>query len=356
MLPGQQMVDGVQIHRVWTTRFGRMNLAGRALDYVSFYLSAFLTLLIIVRKGDVVVAKTDPPLLSVVGWVAARLKRAKLVNWLQDVFPEVATALGVLKSQTLAGFIKVLRNISLRGAAMNVVLGERMQAFICSEGIELGRTRIIHNWADGTLVRPVPRESNPLRAEWGLDGKFVVGYSGNMGRAHEFDTIIDAMLQLRDDTDIVFVFIGGGAGRVGLERRVTDLGLTNCVFQPYQPREKLSESLSVPDVHLASLQPQLEGFIVPSKFYGIAAAGRPVIFIGDQDGEVARLVRQCNSGYAVPAGAGKELAKTLADLKMQPDAMKSFGEQARRCLDERYEKNHAVQAWHDVLMTVAGRA
>lgn len=355
-LPARQNVDGVEIMRVWTTHFGRMNLAGRALDYLSFYLAAFVMLLNVVREGDVIVAKTDPPLISVVCWLVARLKRAQLVNWLQDVFPEVATALGVMKSPLLTRVIKRMRNVSLHGAVMNVVLGERMQALICSEGVDRDRTRIISNWADGNLVRPVPRELNALRAEWGLRGKFVVGYSGNMGRAHEFETIINAMRRLREDPEIFFLFIGGGAGRIGLENTVAELGLNNCLFQTYQPRDRLCESLSVPDVHLVSLRPQLEGLIVPSKIYGIAAAGRPVVFIGDQDGEVARLVGQCGSGFTVPLGASEELSGILKELKKTPELVISLGEQARRCLDERYEKAHAVQAWRGLLIDNATKA
>lgn len=349
-LPARQSVDGVEIIRVWTTRFGRMNLAGRALDYISFYVAAFMVLLSTVRAGDVIVAKTDPPLISVVGWLVAKLKKAQLINWLQDVFPEVATVLGVLKSQPLVRVVKRIRNLSLRGAAMNVVLGERMQALICREGVERDRTKIIHNWADGDLIRPVPRDLNPLRADWGLQGKFVVGYSGNMGRAHEFNTIIDAMQRLRESQDIVFLFIGGGAGKAGLEKTITELGLTNCLFQPYQPRERLSESLSVPDVHLVSLQPQLEGLIVPSKIYGIAAAGRPLVFIGDKDGEVARLMVRCGSGFTVSVGAGEELSTRLTELKHNQELTVSMGERARRCLDERYEKSLAVLDWRVVLL------
>lgn len=344
-LPGKENIGGVDVIRVWTTRFGRMNLAGRALDYVSFYFAAFVTLLRIVRADDVIVAKTDPPLISVVGWIVAKVKKARLVNWLQDVFPEVATALGVLKSPTLARFVKRVRNVSLRGAAMNVVLGERMRAIVVSEGVDHERTRIIHNWADGALVRPIRHETNRLRAEWGLQEKFVIGYSGNMGRAHEFDTITDAMRRLKIETDIVFLFIGGGAGRAGLEKAAAEQGLTNCLFQPYQPRERLSESLSVPDVHLVSLQPVLEGLIVPSKIYGIAAAGRPVVFIGDPDGEVARLLVQCGCGVTVPVGSGEALSRALAELKQNPEMLASMGERARQCLDEHYEKAHAIRAW-----------
>lgn len=350
-LAARQAQEGVEIHRVWTTRFGRMNLLGRVLDYVSFYVAAFLMLLRIAQPGDVIIAKTDPPLISVIAWIAAKMKGAKLINWLQDIFPEVAAALGVLTWRPLIGLIRWFRNLSLRGAVMNVVLGERMQEHICAQGVARTRIIIIHNWANGSLIKPVLRASNSLREAWNLQDKYVVGYSGNMGRAHEFETIISAMQRLQNDVNIIFLFIGGGAGRERLERAVSELGLRNCLFQPYQPRERLSESLSVPDVHLVSLQPQLEGLIVPSKIYGIAAAGRPVIFIGDPDGEVGRLVSSCSFGFSVPVGAEDQLTERISKLMSEPDLARSLGNNARISFENKFNFSIAFLKWKRLLMT-----
>jgi colanic acid biosynthesis glycosyl transferase WcaI len=355
-LSSHQIHAGVDIRRIWTTRFGRMNLVGRIFDYLSFYAVAFLILLRVTQPGDVIVAKTDPPLISVIAWIVAKVKRAKLINWLQDIFPEVAVALGVLTFRPLVGLIRWLRNLSLKGAMMNVVLGERMRDCICEQGIARTRTTIIHNWADSNLIKPVSRTSNGLREAWKLQEKFVVGYSGNMGRAHEFNTIIGAMRRLRDDKSIVFLFIGGGAEKAKLERAVGESGLTNCVFQPYQSRERLGESLSVSDVHLASLQPSLEGLIVPSKIYGIAASARPVIFIGDPEGEVGRLVARCQFGFTIRPGEDGELAERLRDLKRFPEVAASFGNNGRRCLIENFEQSKATQAWKSVLAGLTQQA
>lgn len=348
-LAGDERVNGVQVTRVWTTRFGRMNLVGRAIDYLSFYFSAFARLLIDARAGDVIVAKTDPPLISVVAWAISKVRRTKLVNWLQDVFPEVAVGLGVMKSPWLIGPVRWLRNVSLRGADMNVVLGERMAALVAAEGVDSGRIRIIPNWADGDHIRPLAPTENSLRTGWGLQNKFVVGYSGNMGRAHEFETIKGAMTLLKEEDGIVFLFIGGGAGKTDLEMSVRNQRLHNCRFQPYQPRERLQESLCVPDVHLISLQPQLEGLIVPSKVYGVAAAGRPMIFIGNQDGEVARMIRHCECGTAIPVGDSEGLAKTVMTLRDDREAAGRLGSQARACFERDYAKEKAISAWKNVL-------
>jgi len=138
--------------------------------------------------------------------------------------------------------------------------------------------------------------ANALRREWGLDGRFVVGYSGNLGRAHEFATFFGAAERLCGRQDVVFLFIAAGAQREQVDEEVGRRGLGNVLFKPYQPWERLHESLSAADVHLVSLNAALEGLIVPSKFYGIAAAGRPTLFVGNTDGEIARLLREGDCG------------------------------------------------------------
>lgn len=349
VLPGHETINGVEIFRVWTTRFGRRSLPGRAMDYASFYLSALITLLQLVKARDIIVAKTDPPLISIVAAIVATLKGARLINWLQDVFPEVALRLGVVKDGHAYRALRRLRNWSLRKAHRNVVLGERMRSLIEAEGIEPGRIRVIHNWADGDAIHPVPRAENPLREAWKLQSNFVVGYSGNLGRAHEFDTILQAARLLNGDASIAFLFIGGGASSEKLKQAATALGLTNIQFRPYQPQEQLSQSLSVPDVHLVSLLPDLEGLIVPSKIYGILSAGRPALFIGDHEGEVATMLRSHGLGRTVAPGDGEGLASAIRELAASLPHAISLGENARQSFERHYSRAHSIAHWAQAL-------
>jgi glycosyltransferase involved in cell wall biosynthesis len=291
-LASRELVNGVEVHRVWTTRFGRNRLAGRALDYVSFYLTAGVRLLSLARPGDVLVTKTDPPLLSVIGHAVAAWRGAILVNWLQDIFPEVATRVraGAIP-RWLERALQRLRDRSIKAARINVVLGVRMRDYLASRGAALERVRIIENWADGATVRPKPTRESDLRRELALEERFVVAYAGNLGRAHEFDTMVAAAEQLREEAVFAFLIVGGGARISALRARVAALGLTSFRFVPYRPRVALADALAAADVHLACLLPNLEGLIAPSKIYGILAAGRPAVFIGDPDGEVAGVLR-----------------------------------------------------------------
>lgn len=348
----EELIRGVRVHRLWTSLFGRQVLGLRAIDYLTFHLNAFRFLLTQIQRGDVVVAKTDPPLISIVAGVAARMRGATLINWLQDLFPETAVELGVRGVGWLAPFLSWLRNISLRAAAMNVAIGGRMAERLASLGVPERRIRVIHNWADGGAICPTRREVNPLRAEWGLDGKFVVGYSGNLGRAHEFETMVNAADLLRARNDVVFLFIGSGANRERLERKARELGLGNVHFHPYQPREKLGLSLTVPDVHLVSLRPELEGLIVPSKFYGIAAAGRPTLAIGDPEGEIPTILRRYDIGYTVMPGDAEGLAVRIVELADNPDLCSTMGTRAREVFEQQFDLPHAMQAWRECLDAV----
>jgi len=349
-------INGVSVHRVWTSRFGRHHLAGRAVDYLTFYGAAAWRLLRLMRSGDVVVAKTDPPMLSVMAAPIVRLRGGVLVNWLQDVFPEVAEGLGVGGRSSRIGYaiMRWVRDHSLRRAACNVVVGQGMAAHIAHVGVAPGRIAIIPNWADGAHVRPVPSEVNDLRRAWDLDGRFVVGYSGNLGRAHEYATLLDAIAHVErqagpEAPDIVWLFIGGGALTRPFQVEAARRGLRSVQFRLYQPRSALASSLSAADVHLVSLRPELEGLVVPSKFYGIAAAGRPTIFIGAANGEIARLVAEHACGRTVADGDGPGLARTILELAGDPAACRRMGETARRAFEAEFDRPIAVGRWEALL-------
>ena len=310
--------EGVRIERVWSTRFGRAGLFGRALDYATFYLSAFFA--IRREREATIVAMTDPPLLSVVAALASR----DVVNWIQDLFPEVAQALGI----RVPRFVRRIRDWSLSKARANVVLGELMAR-------RVPKAVVIHNWAP--LIQMADGGWQMAETKAGAlrhlpsGGRVVVGYSGNLGRAHDAETIAAAIRLL---PDVKFVFTGGGS-------KLPMICNANVEIRPYVPREELAESLSSVDVHLVSLLPQLEGLIVPSKFYGVLAVGRPVIFIGARDGELARVIEECRCGFVVETA--EELAQAI--LKTDPE----MGARGRALYLARFAPEHAFAAWERVL-------
>lgn len=328
-LAPHETANGIRIIRVWSTRFGRAGLFGRAVDYLSFYASAFFAILR--HRDSVVIAMTDPPLTSVLAAVASK----RFVNWVQDLFPEVAESLGIRAPGVLRG----IRDWSLRRAKANVVLGDLMAA-------RVPNAVVIHNWADANLApvsvgtaasgRPSPAETIP----------FTVGYSGNLGRAHEFETIIGAMRNL---PEVRFLFTGAGAQLEAVRKAAG----ANAEFRPYAPREELSESLSAADAHLVSLQPSLEGLIVPSKFYGVLAVARPVLFIGARDGELARIIEAHRLGAVVEPGDVDGLTRAIASLAADRHAAAEMGRRGRELYLECFAPHRAFAAWERVLEEAA---
>lgn len=343
-------VDGVQVHRIWSSRFGRHFLPGRAIDYLTFHLTAAFKLFQWARRGDRVVVLTDPPLLAVTLWPIIRLRRALLLTWNHDIFPEVAVLLGVgLFGKQPLRLLRWLRNHAWQQATHNVALGNRMAERLQQEGISPAQIRIIHNWSDGQAITPIAAEANPLRAAWGLTGHFVVGYSGNLGRAHELDTLLAAAEALKHHPTIRFLFIGGGAGQARLAERIQTAQLTNILLQPYQPRAMLPYSLTLPDIHWVSLWPELEGLIVPSKWYGILAAGRATLYIGDRRGEIPALLQTAGCGVTCEIGDSPTLTRQLLTWAENPQICHQMGEAARQLFMERFDRPIALTAWQQLL-------
>lgn len=345
-----ELIGGVEVNRVWTSRFGRQWLPGRAIDYLTFYASVAGWLLWHLKKNSVVVAKTDPPMMSIVAALVTKIKRAKLVTWNQDVYPEVASALGVkLVDGRVGHMLKGLRNRSWHVAKVNVVLGQCMAERLFKQGVPEEKVEVIPNWADGVAVVPVAHTENELRVEWQLINQFVVGYSGNMGRVHEFETILNTAAKLKSHSDVVFLFIGHGPKRDEFEAQVKARGLDNIIFKPYQPREQLQLSLSLPNIHMISLIYEMEGLIVPSKFYGICAAGRPTLFIGDVEGEVGRIVTRDEIGKAVAIGDADALVRSILALRDEQARCEAMGIKARKIFEEHYDKSVAMRKWKRLL-------
>jgi colanic acid biosynthesis glycosyl transferase WcaI len=350
-LPERETINGVDVHRVASTGFGRAALIGRSIDYVSFYRSVSHCLSGLVRPGDIVIAKTDPPLMSVVARPVARRNGARLVNWLQDIYPETAVELGVpFMRGPVAASLAALRNATLREAAATVVVGDLMARKVKTLGAPAERIHVIPNWCNDDDIQRVAPADNPLRQEWNLADKFVLGYSGNLGRAHEFATVLAAAERLRGEPRVAFLMIGGGKRFAELSAAVKARGLSGAFrFLPYQARTLLSYSLGAADAHWVSLDPRLEGLMVPSKFYGIAAAGKPIVVIGDPNGELAQLVRRNDCGFAIAPGDSEALTAALRQLLDAPQAVSEMGDRARKMLDADFTRRRGLARWRRLL-------
>jgi glycosyltransferase involved in cell wall biosynthesis len=347
----RESVRGLTVHRVADAIPGPHGLSRRALAYAGYYAGARRAARRLLQPGDIAVTKTDPPLLSSIVGAVARRRGARVVAWVQDVFPEIAREYGVPGMRgPLYGLMRRMRNKSLVLAHRVVAIGERMATRLAREGVDPGRITVIHNWADGEAIRPLDREANGVRNAWGLAGKFVVAYSGNLGRVHEFDTLLDAAAQLAGRDDIRFVIVGRGPRLAATRARVEREALANVQFLPHQERASLAESLGAGDVHVCILQPRFDSLVVPSKLYGIMAAGRPVLFVGDPAGETAALIAQAGCGITVAMGDGSALAGQIRRLADDPAERERLGRQGREAFERLYTREKALAAWRETLL------
>lgn len=348
--------DGeVRVHRLRGAGLRRGGVLGRALDDVLFMLAFIWRCARLARRGDVVIVCTDPPLLAVAAMIAS--PGAIRINWLFDLYPEIAVALGVARERSpLIRLVYALRDAALRAAALNVTPMQSMADHLRGRGVPAERLTALHSWSEGAAIKPTPHAGNRLRRRWGVEDVCVVGYSGNFGRAHDFDAILDAAARLNGHGEVAFVFVGGGYRNAEVERRASELELRNVRFLPLQPRERLAETLCAIDLHLVSLRPEMERFMIPSKFYGIAAAGRPTIFVGDRQGEIARILARHACGIAVAPDGGACLAKQILALAHDPERRARMGEAARAAFEAEFDERAGLDAWRRILARLTAKA
>jgi len=344
---------GVDIQRLNTTRLGRARLWRRAFDYLTFYLAVMWWLARNIKPGDVVVLMTDPPLLQLINTSIIRINGGRVINWLQDIFPEIAQRLGAFPGPDwLASLLARWRDRALRAAQVNVVISGRMKKYLANRGID--NTEVIPNWSDGELITPLAHADNPLREAWGVSDKFTVAYSGNFGRVHGFAAIIQAMSLLSSHPEIHFLLIGEGAALQSLRADIERAGLTNVSFRPYQARESLRYSLGLADLHLVSLKAGMEDLVLPSKVYGALAAGRPVAFIGDPAGNMAKMLQAEGIGFAVAPENGAELAERILSLAKAPERLLTWQKNARALFEREFSRSDNTGCWRRLLQSQAG--
>ncbi len=345
--PRREVHSGVEIVRVRSPRWAHGTIAGKGIAYLGFLLGATIQLLRHARRGDTIVAMTDPPLLGIIAWMVAGLRGARLVHWVQDVYPEVAIA---VTGHRWLGALTPLRNAAWRGADRCIALSQTMAELIRDADVIPARIAVVPNWAPAGVAAIAPTDPAvaQLRKSWGLQGKIIVAYSGNLGRVHDLAPIIDAATLLAGDARIAFVFIGGGAQRGALETQVAKRNLRNVHFLPTQPRKILPLTLAVGDIHLVTLRRGCEAVVFPSKLYGIAAAERPIVFVGSPDCELAELIQCHGLGRAANSRQPTEVAQVIRDLADAPARRLDYAKAGGRFAAD-HTAERAIAEWYALL-------
>jgi glycosyltransferase involved in cell wall biosynthesis len=346
--------NGVTILRANGTRFRPGRFAGRAANYLTYFTSAALAGFDIGRP-DIVVSLTDPPIVGVAARWAARRAGARFVFLCEDIFPEVAALLEDFHNELVNRTLDRVNRYLLRDADAVVALGDRMRRRLVEEkGADPSRVSIIHNWADCDAIVPGPKD-NAFAREHGLHDRFVLMHSGNVGMSQNLDVLVAAAARLTSKHRLVVAIVGDGARRETLAREVANRGLTNVQFFPYTAKDRLHESFAAADAFLVALKPGIEGYIVPSKVYGILAAGRPYIAALDPSAEPAAIVREFGCGLLAAPGDPDALAAAIAAMYDDPSGTRLMGQRARAAALQ-FDRRAAVARYYDLFQRIAGIA
>ena len=344
---GVQEHNGVRIRRVPHLKLGKKFLWARGLNMLTYFAGAAICALFSKRPAAVVV-ETDPFLLPLLGRLLQIRHRCRLIVYLQDIYPDVAVATGTVRNRWSIRLLRRCLFAVYHRADRVIVLGEDMRAILTEGGIPDDRITTVPNWADTQRIYPV-RQANAFRQSEGLDGQFVVMYSGNMGLCQNLDNILEAATLLRDRSEIQFVLVGDGASRARLERRAHERNLTNVRFRPYQPQSQLAYSLSAADLHLVPLDARVTGCLVPSKLYGILAAGVPSLVVADDRCEASRVIRETETGKIVTPDDPEQLAKSILWCAANRSELKQMGHRARLLAERDYDRKTATDRFGQLL-------
>jgi colanic acid biosynthesis glycosyl transferase WcaI len=349
--PHRSARNGVEIVRVPSTSFERSKLLARASNYATYLTSALLGGLRGPRP-DVVLCMTDPPIVANIALLVARRFRVPLVVISQDVFPEIAVQLKRLENPVVMSLLRSLVGLYLRRADRIVAIGDTMRLRLEEKGAPPDRVLVIPNWIDTTRLGPLDK-SNHWSQSRGIDEKFVVMHSGNVGHAQDLDSLIRAATFLRDLDDLLIMIIGTGARHAELVALAELYEVDQVQFLYYQSRGVLPQSLSAADLHVVGLASGLAGYVVPSRLYGILAVGRPVIVAADAESETAQVVERAGCGIVVPPGRPELLARAIRDAHDGSYDLEAMGARGREWVEREADRSVAVRRYRDLLLELA---
>lgn len=348
----REQYRGIDVLRASGSRFSKRRFIGRFSNYVTYFFSACYAGLCLDRP-DIVVALTDPPIIGLAAYLAARRFGAPLVMSYRDIFPEVARLLEDFQSESVNRVLHYVNRFLVRKADRVVALGTTMRRrLVEGKDADPAKIVVIPDWADCSEIKPGPKR-NPFSVAHGLADKFVVMHSGNIGLSQGLEIVVQAAAYLKEHPEIQIVFIGDGVKRPALEEFARTTGLTNIRFLPYQPKEQLALSFATADVFLLSLKRGLAGYIVPSKLYGILAAGRPYVAAVEEECEVAGITKEFGCGLLAEPGNPKDLAEKILKLYQDRPMALRLGENARKAA-LRFDEPLGVRAYYELFCELAG--
>jgi colanic acid biosynthesis glycosyl transferase WcaI len=352
-----EVMSGVKVRRFFSPQRDHRKVIGRLINTFTVSFLMFWRLLFVPRPA-VLLVDTTSPFIGPVAWLLHVLRGWKYVYLATELYPDAAVALGYLKNRGIIDRIWDASNRLVYGAASSViVIGPLLRDRVARHlpgGAEDPRLVVIHNWADGNSIKPVPIKDNPFRQEHGWGDKIVILYSGNMGLSHDLETVVSAAGKVRDLERIQFVFIGNGPKRAILTQMTADLDLENVAFLPYQPTEVLPFSLSSGDLSIVTLGSGMDRLTIPSKLYPALAAGQAILALSGEDTDLGGIVTEYGFGVRITPGAVDDLASMLRTVDADNGTLKEMKRRAREAFETEFTREISTSAYAEVLRRAAG--
>ncbi|MGB6597791.1 MAG: glycosyltransferase family 4 protein [Candidatus Acidiferrum sp.] len=339
-----EKVGRARVVRVGSTDYPRFAMKRRVLNYLSYVVLAIPRALFV--RSDVVLAMTDPPFEGIVGAIVALLKGKKYVYNIRDMYPDMAIGGSIVEPGFLSRIWERLHRWALRRATRVIVLGEDMRGRIVAKGVNPAGVEIVR---DGTDILP-PDGPQPTMDEDVIgairgDSKFVLLHAGNLGFYGAWETLIAAVEKLEAD-GVSLVFVGEGAQRGYVETLAK--GAKNVRFLPFFPTSKIPSVLAAPDAHVITVKRGLEGVVVPSKMYGILAAGKPIITVAPEETDAAWLGAKFGFAVSADPDSPDKVAGAILSLATDPGKVVSMGRAARAVAPE-YDRVKELQRFVKII-------
>lgn len=339
---------GVRVLHVWMPDKDSGNVI-RVFAWAGFHVASTMMGIFSRFRPDVILAPSPPLTITLSAWFLSRWFRAPFVYNIQEVYPDVAVDLGILRSPLLIKLLQRIERFAYARAAALTVISEGMASRIRPRVSHQEKIRVIPNFVDTSDFHPLDKK-NDFSRKHGLDDKFVVSYAGNMGKPQGLEILIEAAGLLHELSEIHFLMMGDGSEAKSLMEQAELLKLTNVTFLPYQPYSVMPEAYASVDASFVPQAPGTSDDGIPSKVYRIMACGRPVIACTEMDSDLARLVIKSGGGAVVPSGNAEALADAIRKAFQQRTAWLEKGLKARNLVLQEYSRAKVSDGYHQLLM------
>lgn len=349
----REQTDGIDVLRTWVYVAANRGFTKRVLNFLSFFLSSFILGALKTGRTDVVIGTSPQFFCAVSAFLLSRIKRVPFVFEVRDIWPQSAVELGALRNPLVIRALRTIESFLYRRAALIVAVADSTRLYLLEKGIPAGKIAVIPNGIDAKFLMAVVAAPREVRAELGLEGKFIVSYIGTHGMSHALETVLSAAQILRSDDSIHFLFVGEGAEKEKLERVAGERRLRNVTFLGQQPRETLLAFYRASDVSLVPLKKLLIFTkVLPSKLFELMGASCAIVC--SVEGEAASLVERAEAGLCIQPENVDQLVDAIRRLRSAPEVVARFGVNGRRFVTTHYLRSTLAERYLEALSKVVG--